>query len=625
MKDEPIMQTALKFRIVKGLPNYDVTVDIADNGKIGVEKFQSGSYDIIIMDMQVPVMNGIEAIARIRIIDPHIPIIALLKNDNERHLPKGINSHLTKPFRPAELVREITNLLSLKPQYKVTSKELNTIKKRFKLASQEANFGYWEIDIVTNEMNWSDEVYKIFGFELGRITPSVTDYLNFVYAEDRERVQNTFSEALKDSELRKIEYRIRVGTAPIKYVENYFQMYFDSNSGQTLLVGVLCDITESKRSEELIEQHNLSKGTSHMKEEILKDMSSRIRGPLASITNISYLLDNSQLNEEQKELAEALLQSVSDLSLAINNLLNFSVLLSDKVIVEEEQFTITDTIRGLVKMFQIKANRKSIILDVEIDEDLPKYLIGDEKKLTQILYYLLDNAVKYTEHDGRIEFEVQAKKIEMDKANISFCVEDNGIGMSKEKVKEILNTDRLLNLTQVNNKKGFGLAIATFLAQKMRGELKAVSEEGEGTTFTVDIEFSIADVAAQEIGGDPIRPMRILFVEDHFLNQIATKRMLTMWSDSISVDIADNGKIGFEKFEANDYDIILMDLHMPIMNGFEASAGIRTIHPDIPIIALSSNPSKTEAEKCFDIGINDYLAKPYNPEDLKDMVMNLLS
>jgi len=391
-----------------------------------------------------------------------------------------------------------------------------------------------------------------------------------------------------------------------------------------LPVGALHDITERKRSEELLVQHKLSEGTSRMKEEILEDMSFHIRTPLSSIVNLSYTLNGSSLDEEQEESVKALQQSVSDLSLAVNNMLNFSVLLSDKITVDEEQFAISNTIQGLVKMFQIKANRKSITLDVEADENLPKYLIGDETKVNQIVYNLLDNAVKYTEHGGRIEFEVKAEKIEMGRATVSFRVEDNGVGMPKDKIEEILDTDRLLNLTEEDKKKGLGLAIATRLTQKMDGELRVVSVEKDGTTFTVEIDFSIADVAAQDIGGDPIRPMRILFVEDHFLNQIATKRMLVMWSDYVSVEIADNGKIGFEKFEANDYDVILMDLQMPIMNGFEASARIRTVDPNIPIIALSANTSKTEAEKVIAAGMNDYLAKPYNPEDLKGKIMTLV-
>ncbi len=599
----------------------------------GIELCEEKEIDLVLLDLSLPDSRGLRTLESFLDRSPRdIPVIVMTGTSDEMvgemAVRAGAQDYLVKgEFDYKLLSRVIRHTMAryrIYQQLESANKQLSAIETRFRWINQMTGSGHWEIDIVTNEMNWSDEVYKIFGFEPGRIKPSVTDYLNYVYAEDREMVQNAFSDATKDGELRKIEYRIRVGTAPIKYVENHFQVSFDSASQQMLLVGALHDITERKRSEELLVQHKLSEGTSRMKEEILEDMSFHIRTPLSSIVNLSYTLGGSSLDEEQAESIKALQQSVSDLSLAVNNMLNFSVLLSDKITVDEEQFTIANTIQGLVKMFRIKANRKSITLDVEADENLPKYLVGDETKVNQIVYNLLDNAVKYTEHGGRIEFEVKAEKIEMGKATVSFRIEDNGIGMSKEKMEEILDTDRLLNLTEEDKKKGLGLAIATRLTQKMNGDLKAVSEEGDGTTFTVDIDFSIADVAAQEIGGDPIRPMKILFVEDHFLNQIATKRVLTMWSDFVSVEIADNGKVGFEKFEANDYDVILMDLQMPVMNGFEAAARIRTVDADIPIIALSANTSKTEGDKVLAVGMNDYLAKPYNPEDLKGKIMTLV-
>jgi len=599
----------------------------------GIELCEEKEIDLVLLDLSLPDSRGLRTLESFLERSPRdIPVIVMTGTSDatvgEQAVRAGAQDYLVKgEFDYKLLSRVIRHTMArykIYQQLQNANEELNRIKRRFDWINQMTGSGHWEIDIVTNEMNWSDEVYKILSFEPGRITPSVTDYINYVYSEDRELVQKAFEGARKDGELRKIEYRIRVGTSPIKYVENHFQVSFDNASQQMLLVGALHDITERKRSEELLVQHKLSEGTSRMKEEILEDMSFHIRTPLSSIVNLSYTLNGSSLDEEQEESVKALQQSVSDLSLAVNNMLNFSVLLSDKITVDEEQFAISNTIQGLVKMFQIKANRKSITLDVEADENLPKYLIGDETKVNQIVYNLLDNAVKYTEHGGRIEFEVKAEKIEMGRATVSFRVEDNGVGMPKDKIEEILDTDRLLNLTEEDKKKGLGLAIATRLTQKMDGELRVVSVEKDGTTFTVEIDFSIADVAAQDIGGDPIRPMRILFVEDHFLNQIATKRMLVMWSDYVSVEIADNGKIGFEKFEANDYDVILMDLQMPIMNGFEASARIRTVDPNIPIIALSANTSKTEAEKVIAAGMNDYLAKPYNPEDLKGKIMTLV-
>ncbi len=599
----------------------------------GIELCEEKEIDLVLLDLSLPDSRGLRTLSGFLERSPKdIPVIVMTGTSDEmvgeQAVKSGAQDYLVKgEFDYKLLSRVIRQTLARYKIYKelqTTNKELNVIKIRFEQASKMANFGHWEIDIVTNEMTWSDQVYKIFGFEPGRFNPSKTDYMNYIHPDDRDLVQSTFEEAIKDGQLHKIEYRVRVGTSPMQYVANQFQISYDNASERTLLFGVLHEITERKRSEELLAQHKISEGTSKMKEEILEDMSFHIRTPLSSIVNLSYILNGSNLDEEQGESVKALQQSVGDLSLAVNNMLNFSVLLSDKITVDEEQFTIENIIHGLVKMFQIKANRKSITLDVDADENLPKYLIGDETKINQVLYNILDNAIKYTEHGGRVEFGIEAQTIEMGKATIAFRIEDNGVGMTKDKIEEILDADRLLNMNEEEKKKGLGLAIATRLTETMGGELKVASEEEEGTTFTVEIGFSIADVAEQEIGGEPIRPMKILFVEDHFLNQIATKRVLTMWSDHVTVDIADNGKIGVEKFQAEDYDVILMDLQMPIMNGFEATAQIRMLDPDIPIIALSANTSKTEADKCFATGVNDYLAKPYNPEELKGKIITLV-
>lgn len=599
----------------------------------GIELCEEKEIDLVLLDLSLPDSRGLRTLSSFLERCPKdIPVIVMTGTSDgtvgEQAIKSGAQDYLVKGEFDhkllARVVRQTLARYKIYKQLQTLNKELNVIKVRFEDASKMANFGHWEIDIVTNEMKWSDQIYTIFGFEPGRINPSKKDYMNYIHPDDRDLVQSTFEEAIKDGQLHKIEYRIRVGTSPMQYVANQFQISYDNASEQTLLFGVLHEITERKRSEELLAQHKISEGTSKMKEEILEDMSFHIRTPLSSIVNLSYILNGSNLDDEQGESVKALQQSVGDLSLAVNNMLNFSVLLSDKITVDEEQFVIENTIQGLVKMFQIKANRKSITLDVDADENLPKYLVGDETKINQVLYNILDNAIKYTEHGGRVEFGIEAQTIEMGKATIAFRIEDNGVGMTKDKIEEILDADRLLNMNEEEKKKGLGLAIATRLTETMGGELKVASEEGEGTTFTVEIGFNIADVAEQEIGGEPIRPMKILFVEDHFLNQIATKRVLTMWSDHVTVDIADNGKIGVEKFQAEEYDVILMDLQMPVMNGFEATAQIRMLDPDIPIIALSANTSKQEANKCFAAGANGYLAKPYNPEELKGKIITLV-
>jgi CheY-like chemotaxis protein len=149
------------------------------------------------------------------------------------------------------------------------------------------------------------------------------------------------------------------------------------------------------------------------------------------------------------------------------------------------------------------------------------------------------------------------------------------------------------------------------------------SSEGEGSTFDVSIPVKIPKQLTFNEGDKPDIPLKILLVEDHFLNQIATKKVLTTWSDLVSVDIAENGLIGLEKFREHGYDLVLMDLQMPVMTGIESSKKIRE-KSNVPIIALTANSSKQEADKCFEAGINDYIAKPFKPQDLYAKIMNQL-
>ncbi len=598
----------------------------------GIEICEEKPIDLVLLDLSLPDSRGLRTLSSFLERCPKkLPVVVMTGTTDEmvgeQAVRAGAQDYLVKgEFDHKSLARSIRHTLARHRTYvqlQVAVKELNIVKERFELASKMSNFGIWEIDIVTNEMNWSEQVYKIFGFEPGHISPSWTDYLNYIYPEDREKVEREIEAATKDGALHSVDYRIRVGVAQKKHVANQFQISYDPSTEKTLLVGVAQDITEQKMAEELRELKTITDRTSKIKEEILEDMSFHIRTPLSSIVNLSYTLESSELNSQQEELVSGMQQSVSDLSLAVNNMLNFSVLLSDKITVDREQFAIRNTVQGLEKMFQIKSNKKDIEFKLDVNENVPKYLIGDETKINQILYNLLDNAIKYTEKSGQVKLAIEAANIDIEKATITFEVEDNGVGMSADKIKEILNTDRLLNADS-DEKEGLGLAIARRLAETMGGTLRVNSEEGEGSTFLVEIDLNIAEIAVQQIGGKPIKPMNILFVEDHFLNQIATKQMLTTWSDYVKVEIAENGKLGVEAFEKNNYDVILMDLQMPVMNGFEAAAKIRITDSDIPIIALSANTSKTEAEKCSATGINDYLAKPYNPEELKGKIMTLV-
>ncbi|HHS95173.1 MAG TPA: response regulator [Phaeodactylibacter sp.] len=211
---------------------------------------------------------------------------------------------------------------------------------------------------------------------------------------------------------------------------------------------------------------------------------------------------------------------------------------------------------------------------------------------------------------------------------------DKGNTLDSNAIKKLLEADSILcgeevEISQVKDKaKEMGFAVAVKLIKTLQGKLSIVSPshsgDGSGTSYQVCLPIQVVKKTSKDNLGLPEVPIKILLVEDHFLNQIATKKVLTTWSPKISVDIAENGLVAVEKFRAHGYDLILMDLQMPIMDGIEATKRIRESDELVPIIALTANASKQEMNKCLNSGINDYLSKPFQPEDLYAKILSLL-
>ena len=353
-------------------------------------------------------------------------------------------------------------------------------------------------------------------------------------------------------------------------------------------------------------------------------MSFHIRTPLSSILNLSNIVCNTEMGHVEKELMKALKTSVDDLSVSVNNMLNFSMLVSEKVVLEEDEIHLEDFVQRAKQLVQLKANQNRTFLLFDIAPDVPKHFKTDGNKLSQIVYNLIDNGIKFTPDGGKVHIHLGANDLTEDNFNLILTIKDDGIGMSSDKVTQLLTSDDLLLAHDENDKKQLGLAIVNKLAKNMNGSIDISSKKGKGSEFTVQIPVKNIRKMNIEVGDEPTQALKILLVEDHFLNQIATKRVLTSWSKFVTVDIADNGLVGLDKFKEHGYHLILMDIQMPVMDGFESTKKIREIS-DVPIIALTANSSKQEAAKCLDIGMNDYLAKPMKPDDLYAKIMTVLA
>ena len=357
------------------------------------------------------------------------------------------------------------------------------------------------------------------------------------------------------------------------------------------------------------------------KQQFLANMSHEIRTPLSAIIGFTKILSKTNLTSQQQEYLSAIKTSGDGLIVIVNDILDLAKVNSGKMTLEQKPFSLAESIRTMLTLFRPKTQEKNIELVSEYDDHIPNGLIGDPARLHQVIMNLLSNAVKFT-NKGKITVSTRLVYESSKKVTVEFSISDTGIGIAKENIdrvfenfqQESTGTARLFGGT------GLGLAIAKRFIELQNGSIKVSSEVGKGSVFSFELTF-------QKIKGEknnevvPPRPvviaekLKVLVVEDIPLNQLLIKLILRDFG--FEPEIAENGKIAIDKLRKDEFDIVLMDLQMPEMNGFEATEYIRkTLHSKIPIIALTADVTAADKERFEQLGMNDYAAKPIDEESL---------
>ncbi len=366
------------------------------------------------------------------------------------------------------------------------------------------------------------------------------------------------------------------------------------------------------------------------KQQFLSNMSHEIRTPMNAIIGFTKVVLKTDLTAKQKEYLTAIKMSGDALIILINDILDLAKVDAGKMTFEETPFKISLSISSMLHLFETKIQEKNLILVKEYDSEIPEVLLGDSVRLHQIILNLVSNAVKFTA-TGKITVNANLISEDEEKATIEFAISDTGIGIPENRMDRIFDnfqqassgTSRLYGGT------GLGLAIVKQLVESQGGSIKVKSTIGEGSTFSFQLSFNKTKASAKLDIGLPeqdreIKNIKVLVVEDMELNQLLMKTLLDDFG--FERDIAANGKIAIEKLQTQFYDIILMDLQMPEMNGFEATEFIRNnLHSSIPIIALTADVTTMDLAKCKAVGMDDYIAKPVDERLLYSKIVSMVS
>jgi len=464
-----------------------------------------------------------------------------------------------------------------------------------------------------------------------------SSYLDLlVPTEERDKTKADLQKVLDGQAAYGFEHPILSDSGiPRRFLWNLNCLYKQESEDRTI-IAIGQDITELKKVElELRKSKEAAEKATKAKSEFVANMSHEIRTPMNAVMGMTDLLLDTTLDSEQRELAYTAHQSAVSLLAIINDILDFSKIEAGKLELSPHRFHFCSIISEVEAIFTVLTEQSEIKFVIEISEQIPKFLYGDPVRLRQILINLVSNAVKFTNSGGSVHLIVAHEKIELGNIWLKFTVRDSGIGIANERREQIFEafTQADSTFTRVFGGTGLGLTISSQLVQLMGGTMTVNSTLGQGSEFGFRVRLEIAkdqDTSLQITAAEhepELQSLRVLLAEDNPVNQRVACKLLEKYGHV--VEVAENGKRVIEMLNNQHFDVVLMDVQMPVMDGIEATDYIREVESGTdkhtPIIALTAHAMEGDPEKYLAHGMDGYVSKPINRKGLFREIEKVLS
>ncbi|TIH15784.1 PAS domain-containing sensor histidine kinase [Marinifilum sp. JC120] len=510
---------------------------------------------------------------------------------------------------------------------------------RFKIMAENTKDLIYRFSVPDKRFEYvSPACLDITGYPPGTFYDNSQFFFDMVHPDWKEFMHQQWQDMADGKMAPLVEYRIidRYGT--VKWLQQSNVPFYDEHGNPVMVEGIVRDVTELKNALERVEQEKAkAEAASNTKSEFLANMSHEIRTPLNGIMGMLQLMITDTLPAKQVEYINAAMQASRRLNNVLSDILDLARVEAGKLTLYNRDFDPIDEMKHVFELFEVTSRHSGVKLKLHQPYGLPEIVSGDPARLQQILTNIVGNALKFT-HEGHVSIEAQALPHSIPgHCRILFIVEDTGVGIADDKMHKLFQsfTQASEGYTRQYQGTGLGLSICKRLTELMGGTISVDSAAGEGTTFYVSIPFAIPDYAPEQRERLQTKPQatpsfadyRILIAEDEKVNRLYTKQYLEQ--QGFTVEAVTDGQQVLDKLFYEDFNLVLMDVQMPLMNGIEATQAIRrgeagAHNKRIPIIAITAYAMQGDRNRFIEGGMNDYVAKPVVKEDLYKVIMKAL-